>query len=122
MIGIAIDLIACAAAATSILYAHISGVHSQRSGQNAMDAAAFSRRDAEQAAADPAPLEVDRGTVAPARRLAVVRALHTDSDEARERLVDGARQRHPQMSPQAEGMATPGAAVAVDAPGVVSKP
>jgi hypothetical protein len=28
----------------------------------------------------------------------------------------------PQMSPQAEGMATPGAAVAAAAPGVVSKP
>lgn len=117
MIGFVIDLVACGGAATSILYAHISGVHSQRSGQNAMDAAAFARRDAERTAADPAPLEVDHGTVAP-RRLAVVRALHTDSDEARERLVDGARQRHPHTSPSAEETVTPGAGGSTPAPGV----
>jgi len=77
-------------------------------------AAAFARSGGENAAADPAPL------VAPLRLVT--------HDERHERLVTAAMRRHPagsrrpQMSPPAEGMATPGAAVGVATPGVVSKP
>lgn len=121
MIGFVIDLIACGAAATSILYAHISGVHSQRSGQNAKDSATFARRDAERTAADPGPLEVDRGKV-------VLRLVHPE--EAREQLLGGALLRHhagkrrnsPNSSPQAEETVPPVQADALPAPGRTPKP
>lgn len=68
-------------------FARLAGISAQQAGNHARAAAASSRRDAEGAAADPALVEIDRGTVAP------LRLVHPE--EAREQLLDAAVRRHP---------------------------
>lgn len=80
-------------------------------GRQLREALATVRRDAEHAAADPAPLG------APRLRLVYLHEHH-------EQLVTAAVRRHPQMSPDTDpGMPTPGAGGhRTPAPGVRPKP
>ncbi len=92
-------------------YARLAAGSAIEARRHALNTAARARRAGEHTAADPAPLEVDRGAVVRPLRLVHLHEQH-------EQLVTAAVRRHPRSSPPAEETVTPGAAVAIDAPGV----
>lgn len=77
------------------VYIEIGRRKSADAARSARKAAAHERRAAELLAANQAPLEIDRGTIATSP-LRLVHSIHADHlGEARELLVDAAMLRHP---------------------------